>query len=153
MLLHLFEVQELGTFLDFERQLFFHLVPQSLELHLVFGFHIFGQLVPLLLVIAKFSVPQTVETSQLLLLRVLEVTMFLVVPLLHLENPSGLEILSELLGCEPVILSFDVVTVLLVLVHVCEGLVQHVFELIGRSAYLEVTHLCLVCNKIIISCN
>jgi len=40
-----------------------------------------------------------------------------------------------------VVLSFDVVAVFLVLVHISKGLVEQSFQLIGRPAHFKITHL------------
>lgn len=69
-----------------------------------------------------------------------EIILLLIVALFHLEDPPALEITFELLGGETVILSLNVVSILLVFVHLTKCLVQGCLDLVRGTVYPNVTH-------------
>lgn len=140
MFLHLLEVEELGGLLDLEGELLLELCPEVIALILVPSLHVSHHLLSLLRELAQLLIPKPIEISELVLVGAVEVVVLLVVALLHLVNAAGLEIPLELLGGEPVVLSLDVVTILLVFVHLREGLVQGGLDLVSRTVYPDLTH-------------
>jgi len=89
LLLHLLEVEELGTLLHLVRQLLLQLVPQRLQLGLVLPLHLLHQPLPLPLVLAQLAVGEGREGVELFLVGVGEVALLLGVALLHFVDPAG----------------------------------------------------------------
>ena len=89
VLLHFLQVQKLRTLLNFIRQLFFKIIPQSIQLGLMSPLHILRQFISLLIVLRNLLVPKFIKSPQIILMGSVKIAPLLIVPQLHLVNPSG----------------------------------------------------------------
>lgn len=127
----LLQIEELRGFFDLEGELLLHFSPEPIDFALVAALHVLDQVIPFLVEFVDLLVPEGIEISELVFMRSVQITMLLIVPLLHLIDPPRLEILLQLLRCLSPTLRLSVVPIPLRLNHLRLSLLQRCLNLIG----------------------